>query len=134
MREQYVRSAFGRATQLSRTRTRAGDACPGAAWPALRNGNDSLFLCDITCVRHAVREAATLGYVCTRRVRRYMPRTYICIRERRGHISTLCHIEKGGENTLLRTFQTRSGFAVSRPRRSCENRKQPRRYYDIDLR
>lgn len=33
-----------------------------AAWPALRNGNDSLFLCDIMRVRHAAEET-TLLYV-----------------------------------------------------------------------
>lgn len=128
MCEQYVRSAFGRATQLSRRRARA-DACPGAAWPALRNGNDSLFLCDITCVRHAVEKRRSYVRMCVC-VREYAGTyaSYMCASE--DTFPTLCHVEKGGEHVI--SHVPGSGFAVSRPRRSCENRKQSRRYYDID--
>lgn len=51
---QYVRSAFARATQLSRRAcTRFAHAHTDLPAPerALRNGNDSLFLCDITRAR-----------------------------------------------------------------------------------
>lgn len=74
--------------QLSRACIRIR-VCPGTQWPTLHNGNDSLFLCDITCLWHVVgRRIPARGrsdgcYVCesiqVQSVLTYMSKdTYMC--------------------------------------------------------
>jgi len=102
---QYVRSAFGRATQLSRARARARTHARThtrvrCGWPTLRNGNDSLFLCDITCAFDT----------------RDRNGSYV-----RGQAAYLCAYARGAMRRPPRRGWGRDEIRIGR-----ENRKQPR--------
>lgn len=94
-----------------------------AVWPTLHNGNDSLFLCDITCLWHAVGRRTPVRdrgdgcyvwesaqvYKCTRVHERYM---FVSCREKSEHV--VSHVLINVEISIFAAFYSEDDHVKTR--------------------